>query len=58
MVGASTLKLHLTVRVNGSTDFITLTFVGGTKSGLQMLLMFGSKDTSSMFQFSWMYLLV
>ena len=46
----------LIVSVNGATDLITLTFVGGIKSGLQMLLMFGSKDTLSMFQFSWMYL--
>ncbi len=41
----------LTVRVNGATNLITLTFVGGIRSGLRMLHISGSKDTSSMFQF-------
>ena len=41
-----------------ATALVTLTFVDGTRSGLRMLLTFGSKGTSSMFPFSWMYLRV
>ena len=46
----------LRVSVNGSTDLITLTFVGAIRSGLRMLPMFTSKETLSMFHFCWMCL--